>query len=61
MHILRVVVDEPSKSFSYSPPVVAHAESSEGKFTVTAAELVASLSRDMERIEQGLRKLMLLR
>lgn len=29
--------------------------------TISAAELVASLSRDMERIERGLRKLMALR
>ncbi len=36
-------------------------ESHEGKPSVTAAELVAGLSRDMERIELALRKLMLLR
>lgn len=60
MQILRVV-SEPSESSSYSSPAIAYAESSEGKLTITATELVAGLSRDMERIELALRKLMLLR
>ncbi len=58
MHILRVV-SEPS--LSYSSPVAAQAQAPEGKPIVSAAELVAGLSRDMERIELALRKLMLLR
>lgn len=42
----------PEVSLIESPPEAA---------PVTAAELVARLSRDMERIELALRKLMLLR
>ena len=58
VHILRVV-SEPSQPSSY--PVVAQAQTSEGNFTIPASGLVAGLSRDMERIELALRKLMLLR
>lgn len=36
-------------------------QSAELTHTISAADLVASLSRDMERIERGLRKLMALR
>jgi hypothetical protein len=40
---------------------LSDSDSQESKPSVTAAELVAGLSRDMERIELALRKLMLLR
>lgn len=48
-----------SASSPYS--AASQVEPSESKTTLTAQEIVAGLSRDMERIERALRKLMLLR
>jgi hypothetical protein len=55
LNALVVVSDSPQY------PEISLVESEEGQTPVTAAELVAGLSRDMERIELALRKLMLLR
>jgi hypothetical protein len=54
LNAIMVVSDSPQY------PEISLIESPEGK-APTAAELIAGLSRDMERIELALRKLMLLR